>query len=110
MVMVGRATGVGVSRARWSGVASARCGVRPSIGSAVTAVMMGTVAVMHEHVHQWAGGQEQPRQPGQNMRPMLGKQKKSTDEGKGEEHELHSRAPSAFVVRGFFKHGRLLMH
>jgi hypothetical protein len=44
------------------------------------------------------------------MRPVLGKQKKSADDGKGEEHELHPWAPSALVVPGFFRHRRLLVH
>ena len=110
MVMVGRAGGVGGSRGGWSGGARARCSVGPPIGFCVTAVMMGPVAVMHENVHQWTGRQEQPRQPGQNMRPVLGKQKKGADYGKSKQHELHSRTASAFVVPSFSKHGRVLVH
>jgi hypothetical protein len=43
---------------------------------------MATVPAMHEHVHEWACRHEQPRQPGQDVRPVLGKQEKSADEGK----------------------------
>jgi hypothetical protein len=73
-------------------------------------MIMATVPVMHEEVHERACREEQPRQPGQDMRPVLGKQKKSSDDGKGKERELHPWAPSALVVPSFFRHGRLLVH
>ena len=79
MLMLGRTTG--------SSGAGTRCSVGPPIGPAsTTAMIMPAVPVMHEHVHERACRQEQPRQPGQDVRPVLGKEEKSADEGKGEEH------------------------
>jgi len=42
--------------------------------------------VMHEHVHQRACREQQPRQPGQYVGPMLGNQEKSAHEGKDEQY------------------------
>jgi hypothetical protein len=49
-------------------------------------MIMATVPAMHENVHERACRQEQPRQPGQDVGPVLGNQEKSADDGKGEEH------------------------
>jgi hypothetical protein len=73
-------------------------------------MMLASVPVMHEYVHEWAGREEEPRQPGQHVSPMLGNQEKSANQGKGEEHELHPWAQSALVVPTSFRHGRLLAH
>ena len=103
MLVLGQVTGPGgvVIRPR----------VGPSIRSATTTtVIMATVSVMHENVHQRTCRQEQPRQPGQDVHSVLGKEEKNADEGKGEEHQLHPWAQSTLVVRGFVRHGRLLVH
>jgi hypothetical protein len=71
-----------------------------SNGCAVTAMMIGTVAVMHKNVHQRAGRQKQsrqPRQPRPDMHSVLGKQEKSANNSKGDEHELRTRAPSPLI-------------
>jgi len=73
-------------------------------------MIIATVPVMHEHVHEWACRQKQPRQPGQDVRPVLGNQEKSADDGKGEEHYFHLWAPSALVVSRFLRHSRLDIH
>jgi len=105
MVMLGRATGVDGSRAGWRGGAGARRSAGPSIGFAVAAVMMSTVAVMHEHVHQRTGGQEQPRQEGKDVSAVLGQQEENADDSEEAEYELGTRCPNIKVGFDRFIHG-----
>jgi hypothetical protein len=48
-------------------------------------MMMATVPVMHEHVHQRACREEQPGQPGQDVGPVLGNQEKPANEGENQQ-------------------------
>jgi hypothetical protein len=73
-------------------------------------MIMAIVPVMHKHVHEWACRQEQPWQPGQDVRPVLGNQEKGAYDGKGDEHYLHSWVPSALFVSRLFRHSRLHVH
>ena len=71
-------------------------------------MIMSPVSVVHEQMHERAGGQKQPRQPGQDVRAMLRKQEKRTDEGEGKEDHFGARPQCALVVPSCFRHGRLL--
>jgi hypothetical protein len=71
---------------------------------------MSTMPLMHEHMHQWTRRQEQPRQPGQDVRPVLRNQEKGADNDKCQERQLHARAPGTLVVSTLLRHCRFLVH
>jgi hypothetical protein len=52
-------------------------------------MMVSPMPVMHEHVHQWARRQEQPRQVREEMGAMLGNYEEATHDRKQHEHLLH---------------------
>lgn len=69
--------------------------VAASHGTAFAAITASvpTVSVMHEQVHQRTCRQEQPRQGTEDMRRMLGNQKKSRDSQKAAEDDPKRGSP-----------------
>jgi hypothetical protein len=68
-------------------------------------MIMVAMPAMHEHVHERARRQEQPRQPGHDVRAVLGNQEECADDAKCKQHQPDPRAPGALVVPRLVRHG-----
>jgi hypothetical protein len=93
-----------------SAVAATRCSIALPIGLISAAVMLMTsMPMVHEHVHQRARGQEQPGQIRDEMRAMLSHNEETADDGEQDEYLLHPSAYYVFAKLGWFIHGGFLI-
>lgn len=67
------------------------------------AVVVRTTPVMHEHVHQGAGGQQQPRQRTEDVRRVLGEEKERSDREKASARDPGLATPKS--TSRVFGHG-----
>jgi hypothetical protein len=72
-------------------------------------MLMASVPVVHEQMHQRARRQEQPGQIRDEMRAMLGHNEKTADDGEQDEYLLHPSAHYVFARLGLFIHGCFLI-
>jgi hypothetical protein len=72
---------------------------------AAAVVLMASMPVVHEHVHQRASRQEQPGQIRDEMRAMFGHNEKPADDGEQDEYLLHSSAYYILPRLALFIHG-----
>jgi hypothetical protein len=102
MLMLECAAGLAVSRTR--------CRIALPLGLITAAVMlMASMTVMHEDVHQWARRQEQPGQVRDEVRAMLCDNEKPADDGEQDEYLLHSSADDVLARLALLVHGYFLM-
>src|SRR6266568_7075771 len=91
-------------------VSQPRCSIALRLGLIATAVMlMASMPVVHENVHQWARRQEQPGQVRKDVRAMLGHNEETADDGEQDEYLLHPSAYYVLARLGLLVHGCLLM-
>ena len=50
-------------------------------------VLVAAVPMMHEHMHEGTGEERQPYEHTENVRSMLGEQKRARDDGKSNEYQ-----------------------
>jgi|SRR6266567_4560484 len=94
MLMLRCAARAAVSRIRFSRVREGRSSIALPTGRITAAVMLMTsMSMVHEHVHQRARRQEQPGQIRDEMRAMLGEDEETADDREQGEYLLH---PSAY--------------
>ena len=93
MLMLRCAAKLTVSRSRRSGVAGSRRSIALPIGLITAPVMLMTsMSMVHEHVHQRARRQEQPGQIRDEMRAMLGDDEESADDREQDEYLFDTSA------------------
>jgi hypothetical protein len=54
-------------------------------------ITVATVSAMHEQVHERAGGQQEPWEHSQQMRPMLGPEEEGGNRQEGEQRDASRR-------------------
>jgi hypothetical protein len=74
---------------------------------AAAVVVMASMPVVHEHVHQRARGEEQPGQIRDEMRAMLGHDEETDDDDEQDEYLLHPSAYDVLPRLALFIHGVL---
>jgi hypothetical protein len=79
-----------------------------SAGAASTSVVMTAVPMMHEHVHQWARQQEEPRKVWDDVGTVLRNEKEPGDDRKQHEHLCHAPACRFFMRSVMFIHDCIL--
>jgi hypothetical protein len=105
MLMLRGAARAAVSWSRFSLVRGSRCSIASTIGLVTTAVMlMASVPVVHEEVHERARRQDQPGQIRNEMRAMLGHDEETADDGEKDEYLLHPSAYNVLSRLGLFIH------
>ena len=111
MLMLRWTARLAVSRTVWSdGGAGPRPGIALSVGIIATAVLlMASMPVMHEHVHQRARRQKEPGQIRDEMRTMLGDNEETADDGEQDEYLLHPSAYGILPRLALFIHRCVLM-
>ena len=110
MLMLRGAARAAVSRSRFSRVRRGRFSIALPIGLITAPVMLMTsMSMVHEHVHQRARCQEQPGQIRDEMRAMLGHNEETADDGEQDEYLLHPSAYYAFSRLALFIHGCFLI-
>jgi hypothetical protein len=81
-----------------------------AIGLVTAAVMlMASVPVVHEQMHERARRQEQPGQIRHEMRAMFSHNEETADEGEQDEYLLHPSAYYVFSRLALFIHGCFLI-
>src|SRR6516165_5667449 len=71
--------------------------------------MAAVMAVVHEHVHQWASKERQPDEQSEHMCPVLGEQQRAGDNQESNEHQSGLGFHGHALLRVFLV-ARMILH
>jgi len=60
--------------------------------------VMSAVTAMHEEMHQWAGEEEQPGKPPQEVGPMLGDEIEASNDEKADKYDIGAKAVATLLA------------